>query len=184
MLAACSVLVYLFEIVRRTTRPHRVSWGVWTLIGFLGVAGTFSAGAGLGVAVFAIDLAGGVVVFALSLTRSYGKPGGHSYDIPLGAAAVVILILWQVSHWPPLVAVLSAALADALVSLLTLRDAWRAPQSESTAFWSLGSCAAWLGVLVVHRVTASALIYPVYVASANTLIAGALGVRCLQRRRA
>lgn len=140
VLAAAAVVIYVFEIVRRTTRPHRISWGVWDLIGILGVAGTFSAGAGAGGVVFAVDLVGGLAVFGLSLTRRYGKPGGSIYDLPVGVVAAILLILWRVSHWPPLVTVVSAALADALVSWLTFRDAWRLPQSESLAFWSLGSC--------------------------------------------
>ena len=46
---ALSGVYYTADVVRGGSRPQRTSWGVWTLVGILGVASSSAGGAGPGV---------------------------------------------------------------------------------------------------------------------------------------
>jgi hypothetical protein len=48
LLVAGAAITYLYDIVRGDTRPHRVSWLVWSCAGVLGFGAAHDAGAGAG----------------------------------------------------------------------------------------------------------------------------------------
>lgn len=122
VLVATAAVIYLYDIFRGGTRPHRVSWTVWTLIGVLGTSATVIAGAGFGAGPAVIYVVLGVAIVALSFTKRYGKPGGQPSDYVIGAFAIVMIVLWRAASLPSLAAVAAAIVADLAVSLLTLRE--------------------------------------------------------------
>ena len=89
LIIALAAIYYVWDIARGDTRPHRVSWGAWTVIGVLGYGTATEGGAGPGAYAAGIYLIAQFVTFGLSLLPCYGKPGGRWYDRPLGAARVV-----------------------------------------------------------------------------------------------
>ena len=96
--------------------------------------------------------------------------------VPLGIAAAVLVISWRLGSWPPAVAVTAAIVADLLVTTLTLRDAWRQPGTESTVAWVISAAGASLATLAVA--------HAIYLAAANSTVAGALVIRAAQTRAA
>jgi predicted permease len=175
---------YVCTILRRQTRPHRTTWGVWTLIGVLGSGSALQAGAGAGASVAMIYLALHVVVFALSLSSRFGKPGGEWYDRPLGLAAVGAIVLWQVMDLPAAVAATIAVAADGLALWPTLRESWRQPHTESLSAWLVDGMAATLGALAVPDLEYARVAYPAYLAVGNSAVAGALLLRWMETRTA
>jgi hypothetical protein len=173
-LVAVSSVIYIIDIVRGGTRPHRVSWAVWTLIGLLGAVGTLQAGSGAGAYVPLEYLGVCACVFILSLLPRYGKQGGRAYDLPLGVGAAATLVAWKVANWPPSIAVGIAISADSCVTWMTLRDGWADPSSESLLAWWIGACGAIVGAGATQHLTFAAFAYPCYLAIASTAMAGSL----------
>ena len=82
--AALAAIVYVRAITHGSTRPQRVTWGVWTLVSWLGLGSAFEGGAGFGAAAAVVRAATQLVVFLLSLSKKYGKPGGLTVRLPTG----------------------------------------------------------------------------------------------------
>lgn len=175
---------YLWDIIQGNTRPHRVTWGVWSLISILGVGSALQGGAGWGAAVALVYLVLQLVVFLLSLSKRYGKPGGKRYDYALAATALVVIIAWQTLGLPVVMAAAFAVLADSIGAWPTLRDAWRMPEYEPTLVWVADFVAASLALGALGSYSFTAAAYPGYLAAANGLIAGALVLRWWQGRLA
>lgn len=172
---------YVYTVLRRGTRPHPTTWGVWALVGALGAGSAVEGGAGPGAYVALVFFALHAVVFVLSLTKRFGKPGGEWYDYALGITAVAALVLWQVMDLPAAFAATVAVSADSLALWPTLRESWRQPRTESLSAWLADSAAAMLGVLAVAERRYAPLAYPVYLAIGNSAVAGALLIRRSRR---
>lgn len=182
VVAACAAHWYVYSILRGETRPHRTTWGVWTLIGVLGTGSAVDSGAGPGAYVALVYLALHVAVFLLSLSRRFGKPGGEPHDGALGLLAVSAIVLWQVAHLPAGLAATVAVVADGLALWPTLRESWRQPRTESLPAWLADSVAALLGVIAIAEHRYASMAYPVYLALGNSLVAGCLLLRRVQAR--
>lgn len=182
IIASIAGIYYLYTIVHGSTRPHRVTWGVWSLIGVLGVGSAIEGGAKAGSYVALVYVVLEIIVFLLSLSKKYGKPGGESYDYILGAIAVVALIIWRVADLSPNFAATVAVLADGTVAWFTLRESWRQPQTESLIAWLVDVPAAALGVAALASFSYAAIAYPLYLLIGNSAITTALVIRAWQRK--
>jgi hypothetical protein len=172
VVAAAAALEYLRTIVRGRTRPHRVTWGVWSLIGGLGAFSALSGGAGPGAYAALVYLGLTIVVFGLSLVPRYGKSGGGAwYDWPLGAAAVAAIVLWRAGGLPVAAAGTVAWAADGLAMWPTLREAWRQPEQEASFPWLADAVASGLAVLALAHYSYAAAAYASYLFAAQTLVA-------------
>ena len=168
---------YVYGVVRGGTRPHPTTWGVWALIGALGAGSAVESGAGPGAYAAVVFLALHTVVFGLSLSRRFGKPGGEWYDYPLGLVAASALVAWQALELSAAFAAAAAVAVDALALWPTLRESWRQPHTESLAAWLADGAAAFLGALAVADWRFAPLAYPVYLAIGNGAVAGVLLIR-------
>lgn len=177
VIAAGAAIYYIYDIVNGTTRPHRVSWGVWALIAILGASSAIEGGAGAGAYVSLVYVGLTVIVFLLSLVPRYGKPGGESYDWPLGLAAAGTIVAWQVFGLPVTIAAVVAVVADAIAAWPTLRESYRQPHTESLPVWTADAVAAALGVAAVAKYNFASLAFPVYLLVAQGLIATILFAR-------
>ncbi|HEY1370541.1 MAG TPA: hypothetical protein VGF23_25650 [Gaiellaceae bacterium] len=183
LVASAGSLAYLYSIAFGETRPHRISWGVWTLIGVLGVGSALDGGAGAGAYAAGVYLLCQALVFALSLGR-FGKAGAGRYDLALGAVAVAAIVIWQVGHLPPGAAATTAVAADGVALWFTLRSAYRDPRGESLIGWALDVPAAALGVAAIAQYSYAATLYPTYLVLASSLVLAVLAVSACQGRRA
>ena len=180
-LGACIVaaagVYYVWDIIHGTTRPHRVSWGVWALVGILGFASARDGGAGPGAYVAGVFVLATVVTFALSLVPRYGKPGHRRTDVVLGAVALAGIALWQAGVLPTGVAALVAVACDAVALWPTLRSTYHAPRTESLAAWSANAAGCTIGLAALEGLSLASAAYPVYLAVATGVTAALIVVR-------
>jgi hypothetical protein len=173
LMVAVSSFLYIRDIIFGSTRPHRVTWAVWCLIGVLGTGGTLAGGSGPGAYVPIVYVITAFIVLALCFI-GYSKPGGRRYDIPLGVFIAVVLIWWHLASWPAAIAVSVAIAADITVTWMTIRDTWHAPDTEDLLAWAVSSLGAIVGLFSVRQVSFSAFAYPCYLATANTCTTGTI----------
>jgi len=180
-LAAGALLIsasvpYLYSILRGTTRPSRVSWGVWTLVGLVLLASYRASGATdtiwLATGYFVVPLA----VFLLSLR--YRAPGFSHFDLGCLTGALLGIAAWVALRSAP-AAVFICIAVDAVGALPTLRKAYSDPLSEDLRAWLIGFGASAVNVLAIGDWTPRISLYPLY----SVVSVGLIAMTLLVRRR-
>lgn len=177
IVVAAAAIFYLVDIFRGQTRPQRVSWAVWAVIGVLGYGTAAAGGAGAGAYAAGVYMVACLATFAVSLHPRYGKPGGARYDWPLGAIAICGLVWWRFGALPDGAGAALAVGCDAIALWPTMRGAIQAPRSESRAAWTADVAGNALAVAALDSHAFAGSAYPVYQLVATAAIAGILWAR-------
>jgi hypothetical protein len=140
-------LHYTYSVVRAPSgegaqpKPNPVSWGIWSLSGWLAFAGQLSEGvrneALLTLCVAAVPT---FIFFASMVSRRrYGAYAPVSrLDIGCGVLALITLVIWRITA-SGTAAVALSILCDALVAIPVVRQAYRDPRSDSPSIWVAGA---------------------------------------------
>lgn len=122
---------YVYDTIRGTTRPNRISYGLWAIAPLIGVGAAISSGAGVltTVRTFMAGFVPLIILIASFLNRSgYWKT--TKFDYICGSFSLIALVLWLVIDLP-IYAVLIAALADFFAAIPTIKKSWTNPESET-----------------------------------------------------
>ncbi|HWH09873.1 MAG TPA: hypothetical protein VG165_02000 [Solirubrobacteraceae bacterium] len=177
VVAGGAAIYYIVDIYRGGTRPHRVSWAVWTVVAVLGYGSAGHAGAGAGADAAGIYVVACAATLAISLLPGRGKSGGYRYDWPLGAIAIAGAFLWR---YGPLSDAAAAGLAvgcDTAALWPTLRAVWRDPSSESRGAWTGDVVGCALALAAVDHYGFASTAYPAYLVINTGLISAILWLR-------
>jgi hypothetical protein len=161
---------YVRDTIKGTTKPNRVSWGLWALAPLIGTGAALYAGADIWVTIrtFLAGFIPLIVFFASYWNRqSYWKP--TKFDIACGLLSAVALVVWLVADLP-IYAILLAAVGDFLAALPTIIKAWKYPETETgvTYFTSLISVLLVLPSIEVWNIENSS--FQVYLIVVNILL--------------
>jgi hypothetical protein len=167
-------LPYLRDILRGSTRPHRGTWLIWSLLAILAYSAQRADGASWSVALTATQAVFTGLIFALGIRRGEGGLGGA--DLALIAIALAGVAGWIVAR-EPVVAVACVIVADLSATAMMLPKAYRDPGSETLSTFALASVAGALAAGAVGDLDVSLLLYPVYYCLANASVALLLHVR-------
>jgi hypothetical protein len=159
---------YIRDVVWRTTRPHRGTWLIWSVLSILVLASQVADGATWSIVMVAADALLTSLIFVLSIRRGVG--GLSTSDNAVLALAGVGVAAWAVSS-TPIVATMFVVLADTLAVGLMVPKTWRDPASETFALYALASISGVLSAMAVGTLNASLLLFPVYFALANAFLA-------------
>ena len=158
---------YLRDIFRRTTRPQRTSWFIWSLLGSVAFASQFAEGARASLWMTGAETLGALGVFIISL---YLGEGDFSKRDALAIfIACIGLILWYLTRHAAF-ALFFVILVDAAGTALTLVKAYQDPDSETLSAWMFASLAGAFAAGSVGEWNFTLLAYPVYIFSANLAI--------------
>lgn len=177
LIAALSGILYIRTILKGQTKPSRVSWGGWTLVGVLGLLSSREGGAGIGLLVAVVITAVVAVTFVLSLNPKYGKPGGETLDYAAGGVAAVALLTKPLINYSPAIGATIAILADVVFLWPTLRSSWRHPEYEALYPWVIGTIALLLGAISLGKYNFSSAAYPIYIFLADLSVVVELALR-------
>ena len=177
---------YLWDTLRGTTQPNRVTWLLWAVAPLLAFAVELHEGVGL-VALMTFTAGFGPL---LVLVASFWSPGAAwrigRLDYVCGLLSVAGLILWIVTRHGT-IAIVASILADALAAIPTLRKALVAPHTETSAAYGTAAINAGLTLLTVKHATTALLAFPLYIfliaTFSTVLIAGEVGPRVRAARR-
>jgi hypothetical protein len=174
VIAVFAAALYIRSILKGETRPHRVTWGGWTLVGLLGLVSSREGGAGVGLVVTAVFVVTVALVFLLSLSPKYGKPGGQKIDLIAGAIAGLVLLSQLIIDYSPAIGATVAVLADIVFLWPTVRESWSHPEHEALHPWVIGALAEALGVMALGNYSFASSAYSVYILCGNMIVIGAL----------
>jgi hypothetical protein len=165
---------YIRDVIERTTRPHRGTWLIWSVLSITALWSQVAAGAAWSIVMIAADAVLTSLIFALSIRRGVG--GLSSSDVTVLAIAAVGVVAWAISS-TPVIATTFVVFADTLAIGLMLPKTWRDPASETAALYVLASVSGILSALAVGALDPTLLLFPVYFAIANAFIASVIVAR-------
>ena len=167
---------YVRDTIRGSTRPHRGTWLIWSVLAIVVFLSQRADGATWSLIMAAAQAVLTGAIFLLSIRR--GEGGLSPADVLMLTLASGGVIGWIVAD-EPVIATACVVAADLIGAAMMVPKTYRDPGSETLATFALASLSGALAVGAVGTLDPSLLLYPVYYCLAN----GALAVLIHHRRR-
>lgn len=158
---------YIRDILRGQVKPHRVTWGVWTILTMIAAVNQVKNGGGYSSLFFISTAALVLVTFLLSL--KYGLKETSTIDRLCLILALALLVYWVTVRYTRL-STLLAVIIDMLGAVPTVIKTYRRPETETYIQWALAGIGGLLSLLAITRVDWVLIIYPAYVFVMNGVI--------------
>ncbi|GAA1458228.1 hypothetical protein [Williamsia maris] len=152
---------YAVLTLRGVVRPNRVTWFLWAAAPGIAFGAQIGDGVGLpAVTTLAVGLGPFLILCASFVNRSsYWRVSG--FDRSCGAVAAVALVAWLALD-DPVLAVLTAVVADAIGGVPTIVKAWRRPDTERPVVYLLAAANGSLALLSLSTYDVTTVAFPVY----------------------
>lgn len=160
---------YVRDILHAKTKPHRASFLIWTILGAIAFFTQFAAGATWSLTMSGVDALLTLLIFILAFRKSEGSFVFR--DKAALVAAAIGLVLWYFTK-QPLIALGITIAVDMTATALTVHKTYLDPGSETLSSWLCSCAGGILAALAVGRWSFGLLLYPVYLAIANGVVAG------------
>jgi hypothetical protein len=167
---------YVRDTIRGSTRPHRGTWLIWSVLAIVVFLSQRADGATWSLIMAAAQAVLTGAIFLLSIRR--GEGGLSPADVLMLTLASGGVIGWIVAD-EPVIATACVVAADLIGAAMMVPKTYRDPGSETLATFALASLSGALAVGAVGTLDPSLLLYPAYYCLAN----GALAVLIHHRRR-
>lgn len=174
-------LPYLRDMRRGTTRPHRGTWLVWSV---LAIGACLAHGAeGVRWSLLMLLVQAILTSLVLCLAVRSGVGGLSRRELLMLGMAGMGIVGWAVAG-DPLVATLCIIAADLTGFLLMAPKAWRDPGSETGSTFALAALSGVLALGAVGSPALTLLLYPAWYAVSNGVLASIIVVRASRVRTA
>jgi hypothetical protein len=175
VVGVADTLPYLRDMRRGTTRPHRGTWLVWSIVAIVAFWAQRASGATWSLVMLGTQAVLTSATFLLSLRHGEGGLGHR--DLTLLGIAAGGLTGWAFVDLP-VIATAGVVVADLVGAMLMLPKAYRDPQSETPSTYVLAALGGGLAACAVAEPDPELLLFPVYF----TVVNGALAAVILRRR--
>jgi hypothetical protein len=162
---------YIRDIYKKTTKPERASWLIWTILGGISFFSQLAKGASNSLWMTGANTLAVAVVFILAIR--YGEGGLASRDIKALLVALLGLVAWYFTKEPAF-ALIIVILVDASGAILTILKAYEDPGSETMSTWFLSGLGGLVAAFAVGSFDWILLSYPIYICLANWSVIGAM----------
>jgi hypothetical protein len=168
---------YVRDTIRRSTRPHRGTWLIWTVLAVVACLSQRADGATWSLVMCATQAVMDGLMLALAIR--FGTGGLTRPEMLLLALAGAGVAGWAAAG-DPVVATICVIAADLAAFALMVPKSWCDPGSETLSTFALASLGGALATLAVAEPAPSLLLYPIYFCVAN----GAMALLIRHRRQA
>jgi hypothetical protein len=175
VVSIADTIPYVRDTVRGTTRPHRGTWLIWSVLAIVACLSQRADGASWSIVMAASQAVLTSIIFLLSTRR--GEGGLSPADVLMIALAGGGVVGWVVAD-EPVIAIACVVAADLIGVAMMVPKTYRDPGSETLATFALASLSGALAAGAVGAPHPSLLLYPVYYCLAN----GAIAVLIHRRR--
>lgn len=164
VLCLIAYIPYIRNILKGHTKPERMSWLLWLVLGIISFSAQISLGATFSLVIAVVLTLGSLVIFLLSL--KYGFGGIIRRDIVALGLSLIGFGLWIITN-RPLIALCINIMIGSLSALLTILKTKEQPNTETSSTWLLASFAGLLSLISLERVEFSLIAYPAYIMITN-----------------
>jgi len=168
LIGSADAIPYVRDVLRGSTRPHRGTWLIWSVLAVIALLSQRADGATWSLVLVAGQAVLTGAIFLLAIRR--GEGGVTPGELALIALAGVGVAGWLIAD-EPVVATACVVAADLIGLALMVPKTWRDPGSETLITYALASVAGALAAGAVGELDASLLLYPVYYCLGNAAIA-------------
>ena len=148
---------YLRDILRRKTRPHIFTWGIWGVLMGIGFFAQLSEGAGPGAWVTGVFTVLNLLIVILAL--KYGEKDFTRSDWVMLVVALLAIPLWMLTK-NPLWSVILISVIDVVAFLPTFRKSWSKPHEETLETFVWVSLSFFLSFWALEAVNLTTTLYP------------------------
>ena len=175
LVGIADTIPYVGDTLRGTTRPHRGTWLIWSVLAIVVCLSQRADGASWSLLMVATQAVLTSLVFLLAI--GHGEGGMSTSDAILIVIASGGVIGWIVAE-EPIVATSCVVAADLIAAAMMVPKTYRDPGSETLATFAFASLSGTLAAGAVGTLDVSLLLYPVYFGVVN----GALAILIYHRR--
>jgi hypothetical protein len=167
---AVSIVPYTISIFRGSVKPNRISWFIWSVIGFafwLITPDTADQVTRMLTLIFWINP---TLIFILTLFKGeYIKPDTiEKFSLLVGLTAIVVWLIFRDSSGvlPTVIAIA----ADFCALMPTLRFVIKSPDEEAPLAWICFFLGSFLAIFGIEHYTLESLLLPVYMTIGASLV--------------
>lgn len=157
LLTLVAYVPYIVDTVRGNTRPHSISWLIWSLLGFVVYTLQLTHGGGYGTWITGCVLVIQILIFFLSLR--FISRDVCAADLLFLVLAVLGLVIWICSNNDTLsiVYIVSISLIGYIPTIMKIH---RDPHSETLSTYAINSVRHAFGIYSLHTFNLITLIHP------------------------
>ena len=175
LIGVADTIPYVRDTLRGSTRPHRGTWLIWSVLAIVVCLSQYADGASWSLIMGAVQAVVTSLIFLLSIRR--GEGGLSRTERVMIAIASAGVAGWVVAD-EPLVATVCVVVADLVGAAMMVPKTYRDPDSETLITFAFASLGGALAAGAVGTLDASLLLYPVY----YCLVNGAIALLIVHRR--
>jgi len=169
--------MYLWSLIKRHSKPHAFSWGIWGLLTGIAFFAQYSQGAGPGA--WATGFTAISCFFVAGWAATQGERDITLSDWITFIGALAILPVWYATR-DPMIAVVLIVIIDALGFWPTFRKSWMKPYEEMISTYALGLVKFSFALAAMENYTPVTVTYPVFILLSSVIFVAMV----MWRRRA
>lgn len=138
VLAIWASVPYILSIVKGQTKPHQLTWLVFSIMNGIILLSQYLKGARASILLYSVWLVSSTVIFILSL--SHGMRGTSRWDKLLFGLSILTIVAWVLTS-NPAVAIWLTVFIDVFATLMMILKIRAYPDSEAISPWVIATAA-------------------------------------------
>ncbi|MCX6723359.1 MAG: hypothetical protein NT094_04855 [Candidatus Staskawiczbacteria bacterium] len=154
-----SFIPYARDIFLKKTKPEKMSWFIWAVLGSILFFSQLAEGAHYSLIMTGVQALGDLFIFVLAIKLGIG--GFLKRDIFALICAAISLFLWYITK-NAAIALFIVIFIDATGAILTIIKSYEHPETETVSSWALTSIAGFMACIAVGKFDLVLLAFPFY----------------------
>ena len=167
VVALLSHVFYIIAIIKGETKPSRVTWFIWAMLGTILATSYYYSGARTTLWLPAVEAISYITIAILSI--KYGVGGWTTIDKIALIGAASSALLWYLSG-SPVITLIAALIIDFMAAAPTIYKSFKDPETEDRTAWVLTVIGSIMNFIAINEWSLSIAIYPVYMLTMNGFI--------------
>jgi hypothetical protein len=164
LLSVGAAVPYIRDILKHKTKPHPITWLIWSLLATSGAVVQWVGGGGAASLVLGSTGLMNVVILILALRQAKFK--ATRFDTLILSMAIASLVAGRIAGSPDLTAVLLTS-TMMLGFIPTYRKSIAEPHHETMSLYFLSGIKQIIGITALSAYNMATLVFPAAVAAAN-----------------
>jgi hypothetical protein len=167
ILTIVAYVPYFRSLLNHQTKPHLLSWIIWTIMNGIAFFAQYIKGAGAGSWMTALTAILSVVVIGFAIKT--GEKNITRSDWMAFTGAFLAMFLWYLTT-DPLWAIIIVSIIDILACYPTLRKSYSKPYQESALSYGLCAARSALAIFALENYSVVTILYPIAMTLSNGLL--------------